>query len=177
MYLKTFRGKTPRAAGRAYVAENATLIGDVTLGEGCSIWPGAVLRGDCAPISVGTCSNLQDNAVVHTDARQPTLIGESCLIGHAAIIHSCVLEPGVLVGMGAIVMTGAHIGAGSVIGAGAVVTENKVIPPGSVVMGVPGRVVNSLSDSDRDRTPYECAEYRCLAEELLVPVEPGELTG
>ena len=175
MYIKEFEGKAPRAAGRCYVAENATLIGDVTLEKDVSIWPGAVLRGDYASITIGAGSNLQDGVIVHGDAGCATVVGENCLIGHAAILHSCELGAGALVGMGAVVMTGAKIGAGAVIGAGALVTEDRIIPPGAVVMGVPGKIVRELNDEDRARTPRECAEYLRIAKQLLEPVEAGTI--
>lgn len=175
MYILEYEGKAPRAAGQCYLAENATLIGDVTLGEGVSIWPGAVLRADYGPITIGAGSNLQDGVIVHGDTGTPTVVGENCLIGHGAILHSCRLEPGVLVGMGATVMTGAVIGAGSVIGAGALVTEGKIIPPGSLVMGVPGRIVRPVTDAQREKTPHECREYLRVAQQLLRPTAPGKI--
>ncbi len=171
MFKKPFRGVSPRSVGRAYVAQNATLLGDVTLCENASIWPGAVLRGDCAAIRIGENSNLQDCVIVHADAGHPTVVEKNCLIGHRAILHSCELEEGVLVGMGATVMTGAKIGKGSVIGAGALITEGKMIPPGVLVVGVPGRVVRELTPEEMQKTIYECDIYRELAEEQLEPFE------
>lgn len=171
MYVKSYRGTSPRTEGRAFVAENGTLIGDVTLREGCSVWPGAVLRGDSAPIVIGENSNLQDCVIVHCDTGVPTVVGKNCLIGHRAILHSCELEDGVLVGMGATVMSGVKVGKGSVIGAGALVTEGKIIPPGVLVVGVPGRIVRDLTQADLDKTIYECGVYRALAEEILDPYE------
>ena len=158
MYIKEFEGKAPRAVGRCYVAENATLIGDVTLEKDVSVWPGAVLRGDYASITIGAGSNLQDGVIVHGDTGIPTVVGENCLIGHAAILHSCVLEPGALVGMGAVVMTGAHIGAGAVILPGVTIGDNTVIGAGSIVthdipadcvaVGNPCRVVRGIGERD-----------------------------
>lgn len=171
MYVRSHRGASPRTEGRAFVAENVTLIGDVTLHEGCSVWPGTVLRGDCAPIVIGETCNLQDGVIVHCDSGVPAVLGKNCLIGHRAILHSCELADGVLVGMGATVMTGAKVGKGSVIGAGALVTEGKIIPPGVLVVGVPGRIVRELTQEDLDKTIYECGVYRGLAEEILEPFE------
>jgi carbonic anhydrase/acetyltransferase-like protein (isoleucine patch superfamily) len=170
MYIKDFRGKGLRVLGRAYAAENATLMGDITLGEGASVWPGAVLRGDAAAIVIGENCNLQDNVVVHTDPEFPAVLAENCLVGHGAILHSCTLGEGVLIGMGAIVMTGAQIGEGSIIAAGALVSSNKVIPPHSVVMGA-GRIARQAAPEERARTIEECANYRALAAELLVELE------
>lgn len=171
MHVKSHRGTAPHTKGRAYVAETAVLIGDVTLSSGCSVWPGAIVRGDCAPITIGENCNLQDGVIVHCDSGVPTVLGDNCLIGHRAILHSCELADGVLVGMGATVMTGVKVGEGSVIGAGALVTEGKIIPPGVLVVGVPGRIVRELSQAERDKTIYECGVYRGLAEEMLEPFE------
>lgn len=131
--------------GALFVAGNATVIGDVTLGDGVSVWFGAVIRADKDRISIGRSSNVQDNAVVHTSRGFPVTLGTQVSVGHGAILHGCTIGDRVLVGMGAIIMNGAEIGQGSLIAAGAVVTEGTKIPPGSVVMGVPGKVVRPVS--------------------------------
>jgi carbonic anhydrase/acetyltransferase-like protein (isoleucine patch superfamily) len=136
----TVAGVTPQLAG-AFLAETATVAGDVTLAGGVSIWFGTVLRAEHAPITVGADSNLQDNSVVHTDARFPTRIGERVTVGHRVVLHGCTVEDDVLVGMGAVVMNGAVIGEGAVVGAGAVVTEGTVVPPRTIAVGVPAKVL------------------------------------
>ncbi|KQC03915.1 MAG: acetyltransferase [Methanoculleus sp. SDB] len=128
-----------------FLAGNATLIGDVSLGEHVSIWFGAVIRADKDQISIGSESNIQDNAVVHTTVGRPVRIGSQVSVGHGAIIHGCTINDRVLVGMGSVIMNDAVIGEGSIIGAGAVVTEKTVVPPRSVVLGVPGKVVREVS--------------------------------
>lgn len=132
--------------GTYWIAPNATVIGDVVLEQKSSIWFGAVLRGDNDRISIGTGSNVQDNAVIHADPGFPAVIGANCTIGHNAIVHGCTLEDNVLVGMGATVLNGAVIGAGSVVGANALVTEGKVFPPGSLIVGAPAKAVRSLTE-------------------------------
>jgi len=144
-------GIAPRIAEDAWAAPDAQLIGNVVLGPGASVWFGAVLRGDNEEIRLGRGSNIQDLCVCHTDIGYPLSIGPDCTIGHRAILHGCTIEEGVLIGMGAIILNGARIGAGSLIGAGALVAENKVIPPGSLVMGAPGRIVRELDDAARAR--------------------------
>ncbi|MDT8357046.1 MAG: gamma carbonic anhydrase family protein [Methanomicrobiaceae archaeon] len=131
-------------------AENATLLGDVSVEEDVSIWFGAVIRADKDRISIGRGSNIQDNAVVHTSSGFPVDIGEFVSVGHGAILHGCRIAGRVLVGMGAIIMNGASVGEDSIIGAGAVVPEQAVIPSRSVVLGVPGRVV-------KETTPEQAA--------------------
>ena len=138
-------GKTPELTLAAFVAPNATVIGDVTLGAQASVFYGAVLRGDIARIVVGEGTNLQDNAIVHLADDRDAVIGAWCTIGHAAIVHACTIEDECLIGMGATVLDGARIGARSLVGANALVTQHTVIPPGSLVYGAPARVVSKLS--------------------------------
>jgi carbonic anhydrase/acetyltransferase-like protein (isoleucine patch superfamily) len=128
-----------------FVAHNATVLGDVTLAPGVSIWFGAVLRADKDRITVGEGSNIQDNAVVHTSRHHPVTIGREVSVGHGAILHGCAIHDHVLIGMGAIAMNGAVIGERSILGAGTVITEGTLIPADSVVLGVPGKVVKQTS--------------------------------
>ena len=132
-----------------FIAENATVIGDVSLGKDTGIWFGAVVRGDNERITIGEGSNIQDNCVVHVSAGHPVNIGDYVSIGHGAIVHGCTIKDRVLVGMGSIILNGAEIGEDTIIGAGAVVPENKIIPPGSVVMGIPGKVVKEISEDQK----------------------------
>ncbi|WP_298912823.1 gamma carbonic anhydrase family protein [uncultured Algimonas sp.] len=131
-----------------WVAETAAVIGNVIMAEDSSVWFGAVLRGDNEPIDIGARSNVQDNAVLHSDPGQPLVIGADVVIGHQVMLHGCRIEDGCLIGIGATVLNGATIGAGSIIGAHALVTENKVIPPNSLVVGAPGRVVKTVGDAE-----------------------------
>ena len=140
--------KVPQVADSAWVAPNATLAGAVTIGEGASIWYGAVLRADNEPITIGARSNVQDNCVFHVDKGMPVLLGEGVSVGHGAVIHGATVEDHVLVGMGAIIMNGAVIGSESLIAAGALVPADAVIPPRSLVAGVPGKVRRELSDDE-----------------------------
>lgn len=128
-----------------FIASNATVLGDVTLAPGVSIWFGAVLRADKDRITVGEGSNIQDNAVVHTSRNHPVTIGREVSVGHGAILHGCEIHDHVLIGMGAIAMNGAVIGERSILGAGTVITEGTRIPPDSVVIGVPGKIVKQTS--------------------------------
>ncbi len=141
----------PRIGPGAWVADTASVIGDIDLGRDASVWFGAVLRGDNAPIRVGAGSNVQDNAVLHTDPGNPLTIGEFVTIGHQAMLHGCTIGDGSLIGIQAIVLNGARIGRGCLIGAGALITEGKEIPDGSVVMGAPGKVVRQLAPADTAR--------------------------
>lgn len=150
---------TLRIGDEVFIAENATLLGDVTIGDRSGVWFGAVLRGDRDRIVIGAGSNVQDNATVHGSTGFPTLIGDRVSIGHGAIIHGCTISDEVLVGMGAIVMNGAVVGEGSIIGAGAVVTEGKVIPPGSVVLGVPGKIVKEVDEAQREHIRENAKVY------------------
>ncbi|MEN6611598.1 MAG: gamma carbonic anhydrase family protein [Methanoregulaceae archaeon] len=147
-----------------FVAENATVIGDVALAEGTSIWFGVVIRADKDRVVIGKDSNIQDNCVVHTSAGFPVIVGEQVSVGHGAILHGCTIGDRVLVGMGAIVLNGADVGEGSLLGAGTVVTEGAVIPAGSVVLGVPGKVVKPASAGQQENIVANAGAYRELAE-------------
>jgi carbonic anhydrase/acetyltransferase-like protein (isoleucine patch superfamily) len=133
--------------GGAYKARNAIVTGDVTLGEDVGIWFGCVLRGDDAPLIVGRRTNIQDLTMVHADHGVPNVIGEECTVGHRCVLHGARIGDRCLIGMGAILLGGCEIGAGSIVAAGAVVKENAIIPPRSLVVGVPGRVVKTLDES------------------------------
>ena len=146
--IKEMKGKTPSIAGTAFVAETAAVIGDVTVGEKASIWFGAVVRGDSNAIRLGARTNVQDLCVLHVDHKHELSIGDEVTVGHRAILHGCTIEDRCLVGMGATVMNGAVIGAGSIVGAGALVTENTVVPPRSLVLGVPAKVRRELTDDE-----------------------------
>lgn len=130
----------------AYVATEATVIGNVTLGECTSIWPGAVLRGDNEPIRIGAGSNVQDNAVLHTDPGFALTIGANVIVGHQAMLHGCTIGDGALIGIQAVLMNGAVIGKECIVGAGAVVTEGKKFPDRSLIIGAPARRIRGLDD-------------------------------
>ena len=153
----------PDIADDAWIAPDAQVMGNVVLGQGASIWFGAVIRGDGEPIRIGARTNIQDLSVLHTDPGFGVTIGDGCTIGHRAILHGCTLEDNVLIGMGATILNGARIGAGSLIGAGALVTEGKEIPPGSLVMGAPGRVVRQLDAAAQDKLRASADHYAANA--------------
>lgn len=142
-----------------FIHETAVVLGNVELGEDSSVWPTAVIRGDLEAIRIGARTNVQDGAVIHADPGVPTTIGQDCVIGHRAIVHGSTVEDGVLVGMGAILLNRCHIGRGSIIGAGSVCTEGLQVPPGSLVIGIPGRVVRSLSEPQQATILDNAARY------------------
>jgi carbonic anhydrase/acetyltransferase-like protein (isoleucine patch superfamily) len=151
--------KIPQVAQGAWVAPTAVLAGSVVLGEGASVWYGAVLRADNEPITIGARSNVQDNAVFHVDAGKPVVLGEGVSVGHGAVIHGATVGDHVLVGMSATIMNEAVIGAESLIAAGALVTEGMVVPPRSLVAGVPAKVRRELSDAEVDKLHHNAAIY------------------
>jgi carbonic anhydrase/acetyltransferase-like protein (isoleucine patch superfamily)/bifunctional DNA-binding transcriptional regulator/antitoxin component of YhaV-PrlF toxin-antitoxin module len=143
--IRAFGGQVPEVPESCYVDPSATLIGAVILGEGCSVWPGAVLRGDVGPIRIGACVNIQDGAVLHTHPeRAPVLVGDGVTIGHGAVLHGCTIGEGALIGIRAVVLDGARVGEGAIVGAGSVVTHD--VPPGAVVVGNPARVVRYVGE-------------------------------
>ena len=149
MIIKEVRGKRPAIPADCYVAENATIVGDVSFGENCSVWFNAVIRGDVNFISIGNKVNIQDGAVIHcTYLKHPTIIGNNVSIGHNAIVHGCTIHDNVLVGMGAIIMDGCVVESNSIIGAGSVVTQNTCIESGFIYAGIPAKKVKALNTSD-----------------------------
>ena len=143
-----FRGFVPQIPASTFVADTASVIGRVFLGEETSVWPGAVIRADSEPITIGDGSNVQDNAVLHVDPGVPMSIGRRVTIGHQVMLHGCTIGDGTLVGIQAIVLNNAVIGESSLVAAGAIVTERKTFPPRSLIMGAPAKVVRELSDDD-----------------------------
>jgi carbonic anhydrase/acetyltransferase-like protein (isoleucine patch superfamily) len=148
-----------------FIAENAVVIGDVVLEEGVSVWYGAVIRADLNSIHIGRDSNVQDNVVIHVEKKHGTRIGRGVSIGHSAVVHGCTIEDNVIIGMGAVVLSGAVIGENSIVGAGAVVKENTTIPPRSLVVGIPAKVIRELDDEQISHIKQNAAEYRLLANE------------
>ncbi len=147
--IRSFDGKTPRIDPTAFIAETAYIIGDVEIGAGSSVWPGAVVRGDFAPIRVGSGTHIEDNTVVHTG--MPLEIGDNVTVGHGVVIHCRKIGSRCLIGNNATLLDGAEIGDGSIVAAGAVVTPRTVVPPGSFVAGVPGEVRGRAEETSRGR--------------------------
>ena len=158
-----YDGRQPTIHPDAWLAPNASVIGDATINSRTSVFYGAVVRADMDRIVLGAGSNLQDNVVVHTDYGFPTWVGSGVSVGHAAVVHGCTVEDDCLIGMNATVLNGARIGAGSLVAAGTVVLEGTVIPPRSLVAGVPGKVRRQLSDSEFDRVVANAQIYLELA--------------
>jgi carbonic anhydrase/acetyltransferase-like protein (isoleucine patch superfamily) len=143
----------------AFVHPDAFVFGDVTLGARVSVWPAAVIRGDTGRIVIGDESNVQDGTVIHVDHGVPTTVGRRVAIGHRAIVHGSTVDDDCLIGMGAILLNGVVIGRGSVVGAGAVCREGQQVPPNSLVLGVPGRIVRETTTAERDRIARTVQSY------------------
>jgi carbonic anhydrase/acetyltransferase-like protein (isoleucine patch superfamily) len=149
MIIKSVNGKTPSYANDCFIADNATIVGDVTIGKQCSIWFNAVVRGDVHFIKMGDKVNIQDGAIVHcTYQKHPTIIGNNVSVGHNAIVHGCTIHDNVLVGMGAIIMDNCVIESNAIIAAGAVVTQNTVVESGTIYAGIPAKKVKDINQSD-----------------------------
>ena len=161
MPLYTYQGRSPRVHPTAFVAPTAVLIGDVIVGEGASVWFGSVLRADMDRIEIGARSNVQDNSTIHTDQGEPTIIGEDVTIGHNALVHSSVVERNVLIGQASVLVGGCVIGTGTIVGAGAVVPQGMHVPPRSLVVGVPAKVVREARPEDA-RWTVQAAEHYVL---------------
>lgn len=160
--------QTPITKGNeVWIADTARVFGRVTLGDECSVWFGAVMRGDGDTITVGNRTNIQENAVVHVDPGFPVSIGNDCIIGHAAIVHGATLADHVLVGMHATILNGAKVGSFCIIGANALVTEGTVIPDYSIVMGSPGKVVKQLTPEQVEKVKRNARSYADLSKEYI----------
>jgi carbonic anhydrase/acetyltransferase-like protein (isoleucine patch superfamily) len=143
----------------AFIAPTASVMGDVTLGADASVWFGAVLRGDMAPITIGAQTNLQDDTIVHVDEDVPCIVGARVGVGHRVILHGCTVEDECLIGMGSILLNNVRIGTGSVVAAGAVIPEGMQVPPRSLVMGVPGRIVRAVDAALTARVAATWSHY------------------
>ncbi len=161
--LEKHLSQDPRIPDTAYVAKEAVLIGDVTLGEFASVWPGCVLRGDINSISIGDRTNIQDGTIIHLADDHGVEIGNDVTVGHGAIIHACKIEAECLIGMGATIMDGAVIERNSIIGAGSLITANTRIPPGSLAMGAPAKIVRTLSEDEQLKIKYWASKYLKVA--------------
>jgi carbonic anhydrase/acetyltransferase-like protein (isoleucine patch superfamily) len=156
-------GRT-RIDDRAYIHPSAVVCGDVTLGAHASVWATAVVRGDSAPIVIGAGTNVQDGTVIHVDAGVPCAIGARVAIGHRAIVHGATIEDDCLIAMGAILLNRVRVGSGSIVGAGAHSPEGMVVPPNSLVLGLPGRVVRETTPAERDRIARTVESYLAMQE-------------
>src|SRR3982751_4614269 len=179
--LDRFLLKKPKLGKGVYIARGAAVLGDVTLGDHSSVWYNAVLRGDINRIVVGHHTNVQDNAVLHLADDFPCIVGNYVTIGHSAVVHACTVGDEVLVGMGAVILDGAVIGKQSIIGAKALVTQGTKIPPGSLVLGAPAKVVRALSREERAGLKAWAQKYvensaYCLKHEARLSVVRYEKT-
>lgn len=173
--IMEFEGIKPILAHKTFIAEGARVIGAVTMKEFSSLWFNTVARGDVNRIEIGRYTNVQDNSVVHVADEYPTIIGDYVTIGHSAIIHGCTIEEHCLIGMGAVVLNGAVVGKGSIVAAGAVVKEKQIIPPHSLVVGVPGKIVKAVPD-EWESIHAQAIKYKTLWTERyhVLPAAGGE---
>lgn len=163
--IKTVRGYEPRFGQNCFLADNATVVGEVVMGDNCTVWFNAVVRGDVHSITIGNNTNIQDGAVIHcTYQRAKTVIGNNVSIAHNAIVHGCTVEDNVLIGMGAIIMDDAVIGSNSVIAAGAVVLAGTHVEPGSIYAGMPAKRVKDISPEMREVIQRTARNYPMYAE-------------
>jgi carbonic anhydrase/acetyltransferase-like protein (isoleucine patch superfamily) len=151
--------RQPQLGAGVYLAKTAVVLGDVTLGENSSVWYGAVLRGDINRIVIGHHTNIQDNAVLHLADELPCLVGNWVTIGHSAVVHACTVGDECLIGMGAVILDGAQIGAQSIVGAKALVKQGMQVPPGSLLLGAPAKVVRALSPEERAGLKHWAEKY------------------
>ena len=163
--IRSYRSRWPRIAASAYIDPAAVVIGDVTIGEQASVWPGVVIRGDVHWIRIGARTNVQDCSVLHVMRDEfPLVLGDGVTVGHGAVLHGCTIESRVLIGMGAIVLNNARVGAGSIVAAGTLLPEGTTVPPGSLYMGHPGKFRRALTQQDLESIDAYAARYVEYAE-------------
>jgi carbonic anhydrase/acetyltransferase-like protein (isoleucine patch superfamily) len=165
--IDRYLDKLPTFRDRVLIAPGAAVVGDVRLGDDVSVWYGAVLRGDLAPITVGDRSNIQDGTVMHVGDFSPCFVGSDTVVGHRVVLHGCRVEDACLIGMQSTILDDAVIGEGSLVGAGALVTQKTVIPPRSLVLGAPARVIRALTPADEAFHREMAAKYARLKENYL----------
>lgn len=157
--LDTFLRRRPRIGKEVYIASSAVVVGDVTLGDHSSVWYHTTLRGDINRIAVGHHTNIQDNSVLHLADELPCLVGNWVTIGHSAVVHACTVGDEVLVGMGAVILDGAVVGDQSLVGAKSLVTQGMKIPPGSLVLGAPAKIIRALTPEERAHLKWWAQKY------------------
>lgn len=157
--IRGFEGYYPKLDEPIYIDPSSTVIGNVELCDHVSVWPHAVIRGDPTAIRIGSWTNIQDSCIVHAEHEHITRVGEYCVVGHGAIVHGCTIGDGCMVGMGSIIMNGVTVGKSCVIGAGTLLTEGKCFPPGSLVLGSPGKVVRALSPDESAQIKEDAKYY------------------
>ncbi|MCC6159988.1 MAG: gamma carbonic anhydrase family protein [Deltaproteobacteria bacterium] len=175
MFIRPFQGKKPHLAADVFVAPGAVVIGNVTIGEGSSVWYNTVIRGDEGAVTIGRRTNIQDLSMLHmTGGRSTLTIGDEVTVGHRVILHGCTIGDRCLIGMGAVIMDNAVIGEGSIVAAGAVVLENMIVPPRSLVVGMPAKVKKTLGPDEGElfHFPVTAAHYRERAEQHRELQEP-----
>lgn len=149
-----------------YIAPNCTLLGSIHIGKHSSVFPGATIRADLETVTIGSNSNVQENAIIHVERGFPCVIGNNVTIGHNAIVHACTINDNTIVGMGSIVMDGAVVGKNCVIGAGAVVSKSVIIPDNSIVIGLPGKVKRELTEAELEYNQFSADDYAAHAKEF-----------
>lgn len=160
MNIYKFGDKSPKFLSENYfIAPNASVIGDVEIGDEVSVWFGAVIRGDITPIKIGARTNIQDNCVLHEDYDIPLTVGDNVTVGHGVILHGCTIAANCLIGMGAIILNNAKIGENCIVGAGALITQNKIIPPNSLVVGSPARVIREVTAEEIELIKFSAKHY------------------
>lgn len=163
--IKSFQNLHPKIHETAFIAENATVVGDVEIGEQASVWYGSILRGDVNYIRIGARTNIQDASVIHVSSRtHPTVLEDEVTVGHRVTLHGCYVETGCLVGIGSIILDGVRVGANSLVAAGSLLTPNTVIPPASLVMGAPARVKRALTGEEVENLKKFWLNYVSLSE-------------
>lgn len=165
--LERYLAKSPNLHPTVFIARGAAIIGDVQIGARSSVWFNSVLRGDIQSITIGEGTNIQDGTIIHLENNIPAVVGNYVTVGHRALLHACTVEDEVLVGMGAIILDGAKIGSQSIIGAQALVTKNTEIPPRSLVIGAPAKVVRQLRQEEIDSLRPQAEKYAALGEHYL----------
>ncbi len=172
MTIKRFKGMTPKVPASCFIEESAQLVGDVVLGEDCSVWFNTVIRGDVNPIRIGARTNVQDLTMIHVMSRKfGTTIGDDVTIGHHVVLHGCTVGSRVLIGMGAILMDGVEVGDDCIVAAGALLTQGTKVPPGSLVVGSPGRIRRALTDEERAFLVQSAQNYLGYAAEYRTSLE------
>lgn len=165
--IKNYKNISPEIADGVFVAENASVIGSVKIGKGCSVWYGAVIRADSDSIVIGENTNIQDNCTVHTAFDYGVKIGNCVTVGHNAVVHGCTVGDNTLIGMNSTILNGAVIGNNSIVGAGALVTEHKQFPDNSLIIGVPAKAVATLDDEAVEKIRQNGIEYTAFAKDYL----------